>query len=137
MNKFLLTVFSLALAGPAAAQQAPTNASGLRYLSWPGKPPVGANVTATDSTGQTVAIPTQIEGIVDSADLTQSPPTLSIAGQDYTLAPLVSVSFDNVPAAVDYGQDTTVTVNVTGAPERVSACFVHGYRSMDVELERY
>lgn len=29
----------------AVAQQAPTNASGLRYLSWPGKPPVAARAT--------------------------------------------------------------------------------------------
>jgi len=28
-------------------------------------------------------------------------------------------------------------VNVTGAPERVSACFVHGYRKLPVELSRY
>ena len=28
-------------------------------------------------------------------------------------------------------------VNVTGAPERVSACFVHGYRKMPVELTKY
>ncbi len=28
-------------------------------------------------------------------------------------------------------------VNVIGEPERVAACFVHGYRSMDVEIEKY
>ena len=28
-------------------------------------------------------------------------------------------------------------VNVTGAPERVPACFVHGYRKLPVELSRY
>lgn len=28
-------------------------------------------------------------------------------------------------------------VNVTGAPERVSACFVHGYRRLPVELSKY
>ena len=69
-------------------------------FSWDGKDSSGnqlpdgnykISVTATDSTGQTVAIPTQIEGIVDSADLTQSPPTLSIAGQDYTLDKLKRV----------------------------------------------
>ena len=35
--------------------------------------------------GYPVAIPTEIEAVVDSADLTQTPPVLSIAGQDYTL----------------------------------------------------
>jgi flagellar basal-body rod modification protein FlgD len=32
-----------------------------------------------------VAVPTEIEAVVDSADLSQTPPVLSIAGQDYTL----------------------------------------------------
>lgn len=35
----VLTALS-ALSGAAVAQQAPTNTAGLRYLSWPGKPPV-------------------------------------------------------------------------------------------------
>ncbi|MCW0046148.1 hypothetical protein OIU13_06310 [Brevundimonas sp. BT-123] len=42
----VLTAINLA-AGAAVAQQAPTNASGLRYLSWPGKPPVAARATPT------------------------------------------------------------------------------------------
>ena len=28
-------------------------------------------------------------------------------------------------------------VNVTGEPERVAACFVHGYRKLPVEISRY
>ena len=28
-------------------------------------------------------------------------------------------------------------VNVTGAPERVAACFVHGYRALPVEISHY
>lgn len=42
----VLTAVNLA-AGAAVAQQAPTNASGLRYLSWPGKPAVAARATPT------------------------------------------------------------------------------------------
>lgn len=42
----VLTAVNLA-AGAAVAQQAPTNASGLRYLSWPGKPPVAARANPT------------------------------------------------------------------------------------------
>ena len=38
-----------------------------------------------DASGQPVAIPTEIEGMVDSVDLTQNPPVLSIGGQNYTL----------------------------------------------------
>jgi flagellar basal-body rod modification protein FlgD len=69
-------------------------------FTWDGKDNTGAqmpdgnykiSVTATDSTGQTVAVPTEIQAVVDSADLTQSPPTLSIAGQNYTLDKLKRV----------------------------------------------
>ena len=42
------------IAGPAAAQQAPTNGAGLRYLSWPGKPAVAASSPARRPT--TVAL---------------------------------------------------------------------------------
>ncbi|MEE2850594.1 MAG: hypothetical protein VX561_12105, partial [Pseudomonadota bacterium] len=50
----VLTAVNLA-AGAAVAQQAPTNASGLRYLSWPGKPPVAARATPTPAVIQTEA----------------------------------------------------------------------------------
>ena len=42
-------------------------------------------VTAADANNQPVAMSTEVQGKVDSADLTQNPPTLSINGQDYTL----------------------------------------------------
>lgn len=42
----VLTAVNLA-AGAAVAQQAPTNASGLRYLSWPGKPTVAVRAMPT------------------------------------------------------------------------------------------
>jgi flagellar basal-body rod modification protein FlgD len=43
------------------------------------------SVAARDANGQPVAVPTEIEGVVESVDLTQNPPKLSIAGQAYTL----------------------------------------------------
>jgi flagellar basal-body rod modification protein FlgD len=43
------------------------------------------SITAKDANGQSVAIPTEIQAVVDSADLTESPPLLSIAGKDYTI----------------------------------------------------
>lgn len=63
-------------------------------LVWDGKDSSGLlwphgnykmSITAKDATGQAVSIPTEIQAVVDSADLTQTPPVLSIAGQDYTL----------------------------------------------------
>jgi flagellar basal-body rod modification protein FlgD len=41
--------------------------------------------TATDASGNAVGVTTQIQGVVSSVDLTQSPPLLTIAGQTYTV----------------------------------------------------
>lgn len=41
--------------------------------------------TAVDANKQSVAISTEVQAIVDSVDLTQDPPQLSINGQNYTL----------------------------------------------------
>lgn len=41
--------------------------------------------TAVDANKQSVAISTEVEAVVDSVDLTQTPPLLSINGQDHSL----------------------------------------------------
>jgi flagellar basal-body rod modification protein FlgD len=41
-------------------------------------------VVGVDSTGANVAVSTEVQGLVDSVDLTQTPPLLSIGGQNYT-----------------------------------------------------
>jgi flagellar basal-body rod modification protein FlgD len=43
------------------------------------------SVTATDASGQSVGVNTEVEGVVEGVDLTQSPPVLTVGGQDYTL----------------------------------------------------
>ena len=47
--------------------------------------------TAKDSANNTVAISTQVEGVVSSVDLTQSPPLLSIGGQTFTVNQVQSI----------------------------------------------
>jgi flagellar basal-body rod modification protein FlgD len=42
------------------------------------------SASGKDSSGNSVAISTEVQGIVDSVDLTASPPLLSIGGQSYT-----------------------------------------------------
>src|SRR5689334_10914398 len=68
--------------------------SGSQNFSWDGhdnngvQQPAGPytiGVTASDASGQTTAVSTEVTGTVDSADLTQSPPVLSIGGQNFTL----------------------------------------------------
>jgi flagellar basal-body rod modification protein FlgD len=48
--------------------------------------------TAADNAGNSVAVTTQIQGVVSSVDLTQSPPLLSINGQTYTVSQIKSIS---------------------------------------------
>lgn len=68
--------------------------TGVNNFVWDGKGNDGAqwpdgkytiSITAKDASGQSTAVSTEIVGTVDSADLTQSPPTLSIGGVSYTL----------------------------------------------------
>jgi flagellar basal-body rod modification protein FlgD len=48
--------------------------------------------TAADSVGNPVAVSTQVQGVVNSVDLTQSPPLLSINGQNYTITQINSIA---------------------------------------------
>jgi len=79
------TVFSGSYAVTAGKDQA---------FNWNGQGTDGSQLpagkytlTATmpDSSGTAVGISTQIQGVVNSVDLTQSPPLLSIGGQTYTI----------------------------------------------------
>jgi len=80
-------------AGQTVFSGAYTLSQGNASFVWDGKgndgtqwPPGTYKLTATgkDSNGADVAISTEVQGVVDSVDLTASPPLLSIAGQNYT-----------------------------------------------------
>jgi flagellar basal-body rod modification protein FlgD len=68
--------------------------TGLQNFAWDGRDNTGTlwpdgkytiSITGKDASGQTVSVPTEVEGLVDSVDLTQTPPVLSMGGQNYTL----------------------------------------------------
>jgi flagellar basal-body rod modification protein FlgD len=70
-------------------------------FSWDGKGNDGTQwpdgkytltATALDASGTPVAVSTQIQGVVNSVDLTQQPPLLSINGQTYTVNQIKSIS---------------------------------------------
>jgi flagellar basal-body rod modification protein FlgD len=67
---------------------------GTQAFTWDGRDNSGVkwadgnyslSVTAKDASGQAVAISTEVQGVVDSVDLTQTPAVLSIGGQSFTL----------------------------------------------------
>ena len=47
--------------------------------------------TAKDSANNSVAVTTQVQGVVTSVDLTQSPPLLTIDGKTYTVSQIQSI----------------------------------------------
>ena len=76
------------------------NAGNNKIFAWDGKGNDGTQwpdgkykltATATDTGGNSVAVSTQIQGVVSSVDLTQSPPLLSINGQTYTVNQIKSI----------------------------------------------
>jgi flagellar basal-body rod modification protein FlgD len=76
------------------------NAGNNQPFAWDGKGNDGTQwpdgkytltATAADTTGNSVAVSTQIQGLVNSVDLTQSPPLLSIEGQTYTVNQIKSI----------------------------------------------
>jgi len=86
------TVFTGSYAVNAGNNQAFTwDGKGNDGTQWPdGKYKLTA--TAADTAGNAVAVSTQIQGVVDSVDLTQSPPLLSINGQTYTVNQIKSIA---------------------------------------------
>jgi flagellar basal-body rod modification protein FlgD len=86
------TVFSGAYTVNAGNNQPFTwNGKGNDGTQWPdGQYKLTA--TAADSAGNPVAVTTQIQGVVSSVDLTQSPPLLSINGQTYTVDQIKSIT---------------------------------------------
>jgi flagellar basal-body rod modification protein FlgD len=67
------------------------NGKGNNGTQWPNGTYTMA-VTATDTTGQPVAVTTLVTGVVDSVDLTKSPPVLSVNGQSFTVNQIQGVS---------------------------------------------
>ena len=86
------TVFSGTYAVNAGNNQPFTwNGQGNDGTQWPdGQYTLTA--TATDSSGNSVGVTTQVQGVVSSVDLTQSPPLLTINGQSYTVNQIQSIA---------------------------------------------
>ena len=77
------TVFSGSYAVPKGNQTFAWDGKGNDGTQWPAGT-YTLNASGKDSAGNNVGIPTEVQGVVDSVDLTASPPLLSIGGQSYT-----------------------------------------------------
>ena len=68
--------------------------TGIQNFVWDGRDNSGVKqadgdykmtITAKDASGQPVAVSTEIQGVVDSVDMTQSPPVLNVNNTNYAL----------------------------------------------------
>ena len=68
--------------------------SGIQNFVWDGRDNSGVkqadgnyklSITAKDASGQTVAVSTEIQGVVDSVDMTKNPPVLNVNNTNYEL----------------------------------------------------
>ena len=87
------TITIMSSTGQTAYSGPFTVSSGNASFVWDGRGndgatwPAGAykmSVTGKDTSGNDVAISTEVQGVVDSVDMTSSPALLSIGGQNYT-----------------------------------------------------
>ena len=75
--------------------------SGAQSFAWNGRDsdgraqpngPYTVTVTAADGSGQSVAVSTQVKGVVSSVDVSQSPPVLTIGGAKYPINQITQVN---------------------------------------------
>ncbi len=78
------TVYSGNFTMQVGAQQFQWDGRDNNGLKWPDGN-YTMSIVGKDATGQPVSISSEVEGIVDSVDLTKTPPVLSIGGQTFTL----------------------------------------------------
>jgi flagellar basal-body rod modification protein FlgD len=76
-------VFSRNFTMEAGAQQFSWDGKGANGTQWPDGN-YTLSITAQDASGQAVAVPTEVEGVVDSGDQSKTPPLLSMAGKTFT-----------------------------------------------------
>jgi flagellar basal-body rod modification protein FlgD len=50
------------------------------------------SINATGANGQAVTVSTQVQGVVSGVNLTASPPTLTVGGQNIQISQVTSIS---------------------------------------------
>jgi len=85
------TVYSQSGSVQAGQQQFSWNGQGTNGQQWPAGAYTMA-ITAADAQGKSVAVSTQVQGIVSSVDLAQNPPVLTVNGQQFTVNQIQSVA---------------------------------------------
>jgi flagellar basal-body rod modification protein FlgD len=90
--------------------------AGTQNFIWDGKDTSGntmpdgeytLSITATDASGSNVAVSTEIQGVVDSVDVSKTPPMLNVSGKDYTLDKIKRVVRYVAPSETTSGSGST------------------------------
>jgi flagellar basal-body rod modification protein FlgD len=81
-------------AGELVYSENRTISAGSQTFNWNGRASDGhtlpdgdykVSILAKDASGQSVAVSTEVEGVVDGIDVSKSPPVLSVGGQNFTV----------------------------------------------------
>ena len=88
------TVYKTSVAVNAGNQSFVWNGVGNDGKQWPDGT-YKITVTAVDANNQPTTVATEVQGKVDSVDLTQNPPTLQINGQTFSLTQIKRIVSSN------------------------------------------
>jgi flagellar basal-body rod modification protein FlgD len=85
------TAYSGKLALSAGTQSFTWNGQGNNGQTWPDGT-YTLSINATGANGQAVTVSTQVQGVVSGVNLTASPPTLTVGGQNIQISQVTSIS---------------------------------------------
>lgn len=85
------TVYTGTTSLSAGSQTYTWNGQGTNGITWPAGQYTLA-VTATGANNQSVTVSTQVQGTVSGVDLSQSPPQITVNGQDYPISAVQSIN---------------------------------------------
>jgi flagellar basal-body rod modification protein FlgD len=85
------TAYSGTVSLTAGSQSFSWNGKGNTGVTWPDGTYTMA-INATGANGQAVTVTTQVQGTVSGVNVSQNPPTLTVAGQNFTLSQIQSIS---------------------------------------------
>ena len=108
------TVYTNTFTGQTGMQNFTWNGVDNNGIQWPDGT-YTMTATATDASGQSVGVSTEVDGVVDSVDMTQSPPVLSVAGQNYTLDQIKRVMAPTSAFNAALNNVNSLVSNLTGS----------------------
>jgi len=108
------TVYSNSFTAQTGTQNFVWNGQDTNGTQWPDGS-YKISVTAVDASGQSTVVSTEVEGVVDSVDLTQNPPLLSVGGQTFTVNQIKRVTRPAAATGTTLTNGSSLLSGLTGS----------------------